>query len=171
MSEPSQAVLEDRAHRYTPAAPLRSPGATHGAVTLAIHDDLDAIEMDWRRLEATADCTVFQTFDWLHAWQRHIGQQAGVAPLIVFGRREDGGLLFLIPLAVQPGLVRRLTFLGSDLCDYNAPLLAPDFSALVEPAKFRALWAEICVLIRRHPRGRHDLVPLLKRTRHRRRRS
>jgi CelD/BcsL family acetyltransferase involved in cellulose biosynthesis len=35
----------------------------------------------------------------------------------------------LLPLAVDGGLARRLTFLGQDLCDYNAPLLARDFAA------------------------------------------
>jgi CelD/BcsL family acetyltransferase involved in cellulose biosynthesis len=163
MSEPSQAILSDRVHRYTPAPDVRVAGmAVCPAITVAIHDDLAAVEADWRRFEETADCTVFQTFDWLSAWQRHIGQRNGVTPAIVVGQGADGRLLFLIPLAVAPGVVRRLTFLGSDLCDYNAPLLAPDFSDQVKPPQFLALWAEICSLLQRHPRCHHDLIDLTK---------
>ena len=29
---------------------------------------------EWRRFEHIADCTAFQTFDWLAAWHRHIGR-------------------------------------------------------------------------------------------------
>src|SRR5947209_3051298 len=42
-------------------------------IALRIHGDLAAVEAEWRRFEAVADCTVFQTFDWLATWHRHIG--------------------------------------------------------------------------------------------------
>ena len=46
-------------------------------------------------------------------------------PAIVTGRDSHGQLLFLLPLAVERGgLARRLTWLGTELCDYNGPLLA-----------------------------------------------
>ena len=72
MSESLQMLLEEQAIDR----PLRlSAGRTASAVELAIYDDLAAVEDTWRRFEAIADCTVFQTFDWLAAWQRHIGQR------------------------------------------------------------------------------------------------
>src|SRR5262245_43332661 len=121
MSEPSQAILDDRARRYVPSAGARPAGAAaQPAVALAIHDDLRAVEEDWRHFEASADCTAFQAFDWLSAWQRHVGEHNGITPAIVVGQRAER-LLFLIPLAIVPGRIRRLTFLGSELCDYNAP--------------------------------------------------
>src|SRR5262245_4727123 len=124
MSERSEAILDNRnVHRLAP--PVDAARAGHSVwppINIVVHDDLTSIEPEWRRFQESADCTVFQTFDWLAAWQCHIGRLEGAVPAIVAGRRADGELLFLIPLAVTPGLVRRLTFLGSDLCDYNAPL-------------------------------------------------
>jgi CelD/BcsL family acetyltransferase involved in cellulose biosynthesis len=70
--------------------------------------------------------------------------------------------LFLIPLAVGPGLIRRLTWLGYELCDYNAPLLAPDFPDQVAPAEFDGTWASICRLLQQRPQHCHDLVELTK---------
>jgi len=131
-------------------------------IALAVYDDLSAVEADWRAFERTADGTVFQAFDWLETWHRHIGQRTGVCPVIVVGRRVDGEMLFLLPLAVLPGLVRRLSFLGRELCDYNAPLLAPEFSGQVTPEQFIALWQEIRELLMSHPRHRHDMVELTK---------
>ena len=73
-----------------------------------------------------------------------IGVREGVRPAIVVGRDASGAILFLLPLAVRAaGLARELTWLGSELCDYNAPLLAPAFSARIDRARFLALWQEI----------------------------
>ncbi len=126
------------------------------AITLAVHADLAPIEQEWRRFEETAECTPFQTFDWLSAWQRHVGVLTGATPAIVIARRGET-IAFILPLAVQPGLTRRLTFLGGDLCDYNAPLLAPDFAALV-PDGFAPVWRDIASLLQATPALRHDTV-------------
>ncbi len=63
-----------------------SPAAVPGDIRLSVYEDLSAIERDWRDFETHADCTVFQSFDWLATWQRHIGVRTGVRPAIVVGR-------------------------------------------------------------------------------------
>ena len=132
-------------------------------IELSVHQDLAAIEHDWRAFEATADCTVFQTFAWLDTWQRHVGARNDVRPAIVIGRGAGGAILFILPLATRPlRPARELVFLGSELCDYNAPLLAPDFAAAVPNDRFAALWHRIRAALRRHPRLHYDLVRLEK---------
>jgi CelD/BcsL family acetyltransferase involved in cellulose biosynthesis len=164
MSDPSEAILDSRRlHRLSP--PLEeacAERAVRPAIDIAVHNDLHAIEIEWRAFQEAADCTVFQAFDWLATWQFHIGRRDDVTPAIVVGRRPGGAMLFLIPLAVAPGLVRRLTFLGSELCDYNAPLLASDFSDHVKPDQFRDLWRAIRECLARAPHHRHDLIDLTK---------
>jgi CelD/BcsL family acetyltransferase involved in cellulose biosynthesis len=164
MSESSEATLDDRrVHRLPlPVAQARAESAAGAPIDIAVHDDLHAIEPEWRRFQESADCTVFQAFDWLAAWQAHVGRHERAIPAIVVGRRPNGQMLFLIPLAVRPGLVRRLTFLGSDLCDYNAPLLASDFSDHVKPDQFHDLWKRICERLALAPQYRHDLIDLTK---------
>ena len=39
-------------------------------IRIDIVQDLAAIEPDWRQFENRAAMTVFQTYDWLAAWQR-----------------------------------------------------------------------------------------------------
>ena len=122
----------------------RSPAAALGDIRIAVYEDLSAIEQDWRAFEPHADGTVFQSFDWLATWQRQIGVRNGVRPAIVVGRDAAGTILFLLPLAVRPaGFARELTWLGTELCDYNAPLLAATFSARIDAARFMALWENI----------------------------
>ena len=163
MSDPTQAILDSRpVVRFAPAAERSetAPALARRSIRLSFCDDLAEIENEWRQFEQVADCTVFQTFDWLAAWQRNIGVRRGVRPALIVGRRADGGLLCIIPLAIELGLVRRLTFLGSDLCDYNAPLLAVDFGAAA--GDFRCVWAEICQLVQSQAQLGFDLVELTK---------
>ena len=122
-----------------------------------------AIEHDWRAFEAQADCTVFQSFDWLATWQRHIGVRNGVRPAIVVGRDACGAILFLLPLSVRPrGFARELAWLGCELCDYNAPLLAAGFSERIDRARFMAVWADIASRLQSNPRLRFDFIILRK---------
>lgn len=131
------------------------------SIELSVHEDLAAIESDWRAFQRGADCTVFQTFEWLDAWQRHVGACNDVRPAIVVGRASDGSVLFILPLATRPmPFGRELVFLGTELCDYNGPLLAPTFTAAVPD--IAALWRRIGVALDAHPRLRYDVVHLEK---------
>ena len=128
-------------------------------IRLAVHEDLADVEREWRAFEQIADGTVFQSFDWLSIWQQHIGAINNVAPAIVTGRDNQGRLLFLMPLAVDRcGFARRLTWLGTDLCDYNGPLLAPDYGERVNSVRFTQIWREIRALLRSSPNLWFDLV-------------
>jgi CelD/BcsL family acetyltransferase involved in cellulose biosynthesis len=142
----------------TPAlAPIDEPGE----IRLVLHQDMAAAEHDWRRLEQSADCTPFQTFDWLSCWQHHVGSLTGVKPAIIVAWRGSDSL-FVLPLAVEQGrLARRLTFLGQALCDYNAPLLARDFAARIG-TDFAAVWQDISRLIQAVPALRYDTISFAK---------
>jgi CelD/BcsL family acetyltransferase involved in cellulose biosynthesis len=147
------------------AVPRLAAGAASAAaadIALSIHDDIASLEAEWRHFESVADGTVFQTFAWHAAWQKHIGARAGVRPAIVIGRRA-GRILFLMALAIEPGrLIRRLVWHAHDLCDYNAPQLATDFADAVGPGGFLPLFAAIKAQLRRDARFRYDAVVLDK---------
>jgi D-aspartate ligase len=132
-------------------------------LSLTIHTSLDTVACEWRRFEQIADCTAFQSFDWLATWHRHIGQRDGTIPVIAVGTFANGETAFIIPLAVEPKRrARRLCWLGQEQCDYNAPLLARDFSLRIAPDRFLDVWRELRELIARDPRLRHDWVELEK---------
>jgi CelD/BcsL family acetyltransferase involved in cellulose biosynthesis len=130
---------------------------------LSIHTDLTKIESEWRRFELVADCTAFQSFDWLAAWQRHVGQRDGTIAVIAVGTFADGETAFILPFAIERSRAgRRLCWLGQDLCDYTAPLLARSFSQRIAPDRFRAVWLELLELLQRDPRLRPDWIELEK---------
>lgn len=132
-------------------------------LALSVFFDLAPLEAQWRRLETIGDCTVFQCYDWLAAWQRNIGRATRTTPVIVVGHARSGEPALILPLAVRAfGPIRQLTFLGRELGDYNAPLLGPMFLETCAPHAFPALWAQIGALLAGDPRSRHDLVVLDK---------
>lgn len=130
-------------------------------IRISVHEGLSAIEREWRDFERRADGTVFQTYEWLATWHRHIGARRGTRPAVVIARDARGAMLMLLPLAIEHERVaRRLTWLGGDLCDYNAPLLIHDFSLQVSIARFRQLWDEVLARLGSHPRLGFDLIDL-----------
>jgi CelD/BcsL family acetyltransferase involved in cellulose biosynthesis len=137
------------------------PSDASASVSLELREDLASLQPEWTVFQRTAACTVFQTFEWLSKWQQHVGDLRGARPAIVLGRDAHGVLLFILPLAIETqGPIRRLTWLGSELCDYNAPLIAHDFWRHV--GDFAALWREAQRHLQSSPRLRFDFVDLQK---------
>ena len=97
-------------------------------------------------------------------WQQHIGDRRGTRPAIVLGRDAHGDAPVhpASSRSRRAARVRRLTWLGSDLCDYNAPLLAHDFSAAASSATSPRCGATSLRLLQRDPRFRFDFVDLQK---------
>jgi len=154
-------IAADLPTAISPPLAALEPEDMSASVTLELHEDLASLESEWTAFQRTAACTVFQRFEWLAKWQQHVGDLRGTRPAIVLGRDANGALLFILPLAIETrGPIRRLTWLGSELCDYNAPLIARDFGRHV--ADFAALWREAQRHLQSNPRLRFDLVDLQK---------
>ena len=150
----SQAAVAPRAGRRREVPP---------ELSFRIYGDLAAVESAWRGFERRADCTAFQTFDWLASWHRHVGLREGVHPAIIVGRYSDDEIAFIMPLCVTPErLARRLCWLGQELCDYHAPLLATDFSQRVTREGFLALWRELQAQMQCDPLLRYDWIEFEK---------
>lgn len=147
-----------------PAARGASAASHAGArgITIAIHDSLAAAEADWRAFEPAAECTVFQCFAWASAYDRTVARHRPLTPAIITVQ-ESGETLLLCPFAVDGGgLVRRLAWYGSDLADYNAPLVARGFADRFDAAAFLALWRRILDELRQRPDLAFDIVALEK---------
>jgi CelD/BcsL family acetyltransferase involved in cellulose biosynthesis len=157
MAQEAGLMLE--AWQPTPGERVMQP-AVAAAVNVSLTTGLASLEQEWRHFESSAACMPFQTYDWLSNWQRCVGEKAGITPAIITAR-QHGKLLFILPLAAHgKGPMRQVRFLGHTLCDYNAPLLAPDFSAQVSDTQFRALWNAALTLLRRQ--FHYDLLLLDK---------
>lgn len=135
--------------------------AQYGVLTFKIYDDLEQVKPLWQEFEQTALLTPFQTAAWAYQWYRHIGTVEKVKPVVVVA--EDWlGPLFIMPLQIESGVLRKLSFLGSDLNDFNCPLLAADYATRATSFAMRDVWREIVKLIDTQPDLQHDYVRLEK---------
>jgi hypothetical protein len=147
----------------SPAAPGPAQPTSGSGVGVRIYGDLGAFEAAASSFEQHRAHAVFQWFAWLAAWQRDVGARCGTIPAIVVGRDGDGVVLFVLPLAIETGgKVRRLTWLGSQACDYNAPLLSPQFFSRMSAPRFARAWSDVIETVRTDPRRRFDLIDLQK---------
>jgi CelD/BcsL family acetyltransferase involved in cellulose biosynthesis len=139
------------------------PDSKAEEIVLCLHGDLAEIEPEWKAFERHCAGTALQRFDWITNCHRHLGAPKGAIPAIVFGRDRYGQLLFILPLAiVRRGPLRCLTWLGSNLCPCNAPLLGERFPDLVSAERFARLGREIINRLRADRRFRFDWIDLQK---------
>jgi len=108
---------------------IRTQSEATCVASVEIFHDIAAAEAVWRALEAPASVlTPYQRFDFLAAWQNHIGTAAGVTPLIVVARDAQRRPLLLLPLGLRRengiGVAR---FLGGKHTTFNMPICRRDF--------------------------------------------
>ena len=93
------------------------------------HADLSSIEALWRRFESSGISTIFQRYDWVDAYVRHVLPHEKARPAIVLGRLE-GRPAFVLPLAVaRRGPVRVASWIGGKHSSYNFGLWSQEAAA------------------------------------------
>jgi CelD/BcsL family acetyltransferase involved in cellulose biosynthesis len=132
------AVMESRAG--TQAWP-----ETSRIVSVELVGDMREAEAVWRGLEQSNQlCTPYQRFDFLSAWQRQVGERAGIRPFIVIAYDSEHQPLLLLPLGIKRetgACVAR--FLGGKHATFNMALWDKDFAAMAAKADLDALIAMI----------------------------
>ncbi len=124
--------------------------------TIRIHDSPASAKPAWDALAALPTAHAFQAYGWLSLWLETLGRDLEARPCVV-EVSDDAGPAMVLPLCLaRRGRVTHLEFMGSPVCDYNAPLVRPDAAAGIA-STFRSLWRRI---LRALPR--HDLVFLRK---------
>jgi CelD/BcsL family acetyltransferase involved in cellulose biosynthesis len=131
-------------------------------LALRIHGDLANVEAEWRRFEAVADIA--------RCSRPSTGSRPGIG-ISGFAPGSSRRSPSAASRAATPpsccrcaprGPARRLCWLGQELCDYNAPLLARDFSERVTADRFLEIWRELRLRLQQDPLFRHDWIDLEK---------
>lgn len=128
------------------------------AVLLSVHTEFSTVEAIWRQFEKTADCFAFQTFDFLETWYEHIGSRDDLEVLIAVAWDANAKPLMILPLGIETSRgIRTLAWLGNNVNDYNAPLLAPGFADRIRSGEFERVWDDVVAAL-----PDHDLVELVR---------
>ncbi len=94
--------------------------------SVEVHTDPRVVLADWRELAEAARATPYQTPDWLLPWIDTVGTAAGIAPMIVVARNEDGRAMALLPFGLlRQGRLTTAQFLGAKDSNFNMGLFRP----------------------------------------------
>ncbi|MDH3742766.1 MAG: hypothetical protein OER56_14335, partial [Hyphomicrobiales bacterium] len=67
----------------------------HAQIDITVHWDLAELREDWMTLQSAGATTLYQTYEWCHAWHDTIGMPNGVQAQIVAGHGTDGKIKFI----------------------------------------------------------------------------
>ena len=120
---------------------------------------VELIQRDWDTLVSEGRVTAFQTPHWLRPWYAIVAPFMRAQPLFVSVRdAKSGAPLMLLMLCIRrQGMLRVIEFADGGLTDYNAPLLARNFSP--NQSEMKTLWREI--LEKLPPAERKPLIQVL----------
>lgn len=107
--------------------------------------ELGAAESVWRGLETGhTSFTPYQRFDFLSAWQQHVGEREGLVPFIVIAYDFERRPLLLLPFALRQAYGARCAgFMGGKHSTFNMALFDRDFAASATRADIDGLIAAI----------------------------
>ncbi len=131
------------------------PAVDGRVARVEMFDALAAAEPHWRALERANNLvTPYQGYDFLKFWQRHVGANNGVRPVIVVAFNSLGMPLFLWPFGVRKlGSLAVAEFLGGKHANFNMGLWRRDVAANITAADLRGVLQ--CLA------GRADIVKLI----------
>lgn len=120
------------------------------AIRVEVFRSLDDARGAWLVFQERGDLYVFQTFEWLENWQRHVGAKSGVEPCLVTVYDNDDPLYFF-PLGIaKSSFVKALVWLGGEFSDYGAPIVVSRKpadrdarAAESEHGDFTTVWEEV----------------------------
>ncbi len=108
-----------------------------GAVSVEVVDSdaaFDNLEDVWNDLVETADCTIYQTFEWQRTWWKYFGKSRKLNVLVM---REGSTLVGIVPMFIERksvmgiAVLAVLQFLGSEESDYNDVISPPGYREIV----------------------------------------
>ena len=120
-------VYQDHSTGRPPAKTDRQ--AMSGTLSIAVHDQMEPLETEWRGLEAENANSLHQGYDWCRAWANAYSR-----PLKIVEGRINGALAFILPLEIVRGrLFTKAQFIGSQHANLNTGLIAPAFAEIATP--------------------------------------
>lgn len=110
---------------------LSAPLTSSLPATFRIFDDLAAVELLWRALEAEGVSSPYQRFDWVRAYVDALAAHERFEPRIAVLRDSAERPIMLLPLAIQRWRGFRIaSMIGGKQANFHVPILAPHAPAL-----------------------------------------
>ncbi|MTI31180.1 GNAT family N-acetyltransferase [Xanthovirga aplysinae] len=119
-------------------------GNAIGISNIEIYRSFSEAKCFWKSLEEEAEGYIFQTYDWLENWYKHVGHHKDIQLCIVTVFNNNQKVEMILPLGIEKILGSlKLFWLGGRLAEYNAPLCTSSFLEKLNKTLFINIWNEI----------------------------
>lgn len=109
-----------------------------------VFDSFRAVEAEWRTLEQGQTATPYQRFDFVNAWQNHVGVRLGAKAMPVVAYDAEQRVVMVLPLVVRPlGPFRIACFPGGKHSNFNMALWRRDFASSATRADVRSILSRL----------------------------
>jgi CelD/BcsL family acetyltransferase involved in cellulose biosynthesis len=110
-----------------------------GIISLAIHDRMEPLESEWRKLQSEDFNSLHHGYDWCRAWVDPYGR-----PLRIVEGRMGGDLAFILPLEIVRGrMFTKAQFIGAHHANLNTGLVSREFAKIATPEIMAGVAAEL----------------------------
>jgi CelD/BcsL family acetyltransferase involved in cellulose biosynthesis len=110
------------------------------AIRVEVFDSFEAAGETWEEFQRGASAYVFQTREWLESWFERVGRRRPIRPCFVSVFDGEEVPVVFFPFQISTGKsVRELNWLGDELIDYGAPVVAAGGSQV----DFSAVWSAV----------------------------
>ena len=113
---------------------------------ISIHCNIDSLETEWRELENDANISIYQRFDWVTNCISTFELKSDFQSMVVAGRM-NGKLIFVLPLAVQNGWLRKIHWIGGSHSNFNLPLISSAYGRYLGSDDIRLIFERIIKLL------------------------
>lgn len=111
--------------------------------SIAIHNDVEKIETEWRALEEHAWMTPYQKWDLIKAWLDSVGLPDNAQLTIAVVTHSDH-VVCILPMMIKPcGFLKVLTWLADAHFNYHGGLYDREFITTLSRNEFDELWQTI----------------------------
>ena len=70
-------------------------------LTISVFDNPDDVRIPWTAFQATAHCSLYQSYIWCRAWLDTAGKECGISPRLVFVNDGRGHTQIMLPLQLR----------------------------------------------------------------------
>jgi len=116
------------------------------SIDLSVHDRIESLKTEWKAAESTASVSVYQRYEWVHAYLRSQEGKKTVQPFIVVGRYQ-GEIVFILPCQINGTIIRRLKFIGGSHVNFNMGIIPERYVGMMTQACFRIVFERVRHLV------------------------
>jgi CelD/BcsL family acetyltransferase involved in cellulose biosynthesis len=113
--------------------------AMSGTFSIAIHEQMEPLESEWRRLQGEDFNSLHQGYDWCRAWVDAYGRS-----LRIVEGRMGGETAFILPLEIVRGrMFTKAQFIGAHHANLNTGLISREFADMATPEVMAGIAAQL----------------------------